>query len=886
MTPRDARVVDAWLGCDPPSQLVLVGAAGSGRSRTLADLADRARARGWTVSSMRPSADDAREPASAARVLGADAGDGALDGDQLVGALGRAWAAPSSEPHLLCLDDVDQLAPAIIRAVCAAARRTAVRIALTATNERHLVAGLPEAKFHELTPLPPDQLRDVVRGAAGRGPIPEVLDRLTLLADGNPGVAEALTMSLSEAQLLGFEPLSPAAFVVPLRTRLTSRIPAELRPAALLLACGPATPPAVLERAGAELGVTGEHLDALERARLAEGRRGGLVLRPSGLGFALEATMTTTERRGVHAALARACADHDEVRTLWHRALAAGEADAGLADQLEALCEQTPRLGGWSMVSLLAERASELSADAGERGRRLALAAEHAWLEGTPARSLRLLTEAEDLSSDLDLKLRVAYVRGSIELAAGAGNRALRVLAEAVPDALQRLPLHESTALMVRACDAAEAAGDIVAVVRLGRRAEARLIDGMDSVASVRLRLIAGTAKVLADDMESGIAVMEEVLSACARERDQSHSLVGMRASLIVGDMHGLMRFTDQAMDRLREIGDRGMMPFVTARRALAETLLGRLRSALELSSAGVEESGLLGQENARAEHLAVQALAHARAGDGQEAGRAAELALHLASDFGLAWPGAIAVWALGEVELGSGNPERALELFTLLWHGTTYERHPLIATLAAPELVEAAERSDRRRDSDVAMRRLVSWARATGSAAAAGLVERCTALRAGSSAETVASYERALSLHREALRPFDEARTALAFGSWLRRERRKSECRAYLRLAHERFESFGAAGWQASAAQEMRASGDSVLRRDRVTDGARLTAQEHAVSVMVADGESNRQVAEKLSLSVRTVEYHLRNVYLKLGVRNRTELAANRHLFVEEYSV
>jgi hypothetical protein len=70
-------------------------------------------------------------------------------------------------------------------------------------------------------------------------------------------------------------------------------------------------------------------------------------------------------------------------------------------------------------------------------------------------------------------------VRGSIELAAGAGNRALRVLAEAVPDALQRLPLHESTALMVRACDAAEAAGDIVAVVGLGRRAAGGGLEGM-----------------------------------------------------------------------------------------------------------------------------------------------------------------------------------------------------------------------------------------------------------------------------------------------------------------------------------------------------------------------------------------------------------------------
>nr|WP_269330315.1 helix-turn-helix transcriptional regulator [Kineosporia babensis] len=76
-----------------------------------------------------------------------------------------------------------------------------------------------------------------------------------------------------------------------------------------------------------------------------------------------------------------------------------------------------------------------------------------------------------------------------------------------------------------------------------------------------------------------------------------------------------------------------------------------------------------------------------------------------------------------------------------------------------------------------------------------------------------------------------------------------------------------------------MRASGDNVRRQDALTTGVHLTAQELTIAGMVADGESNRQVAEKLSLSVRTVEYHLRNVFLKLGIRNRTELAVNRQL-------
>ncbi|MCD5316200.1 helix-turn-helix transcriptional regulator [Kineosporia babensis] len=187
--------------------------------------------------------------------------------------------------------------------------------------------------------------------------------------------------------------------------------------------------------------------------------------------------------------------------------------------------------------------------------------------------------------------------------------------------------------------------------------------------------------------------------------------------------------------------------------------------------------------------------------------------------------------------------------------------------------------RAGRRQEGDVALQRLIAWARATGSPAAAGLVERCTALRSDDAADTAESFQHALALHREAERPFDEARTALAYGAWLRRERRKSECRTHLRLAHERFESVGAEAWQSNAAQEMRASGDNVRRQDALTTGVHLTAQELTIAGMVADGESNRQVAEKLSLSVRTVEYHLRNVFLKLGIRNRTELAVNRQL-------
>jgi len=880
MSDRELDELIAWVGRSP-AHVLMVGPVGSGRSHMLNSLIDRLRGTGWTVTVIRPSLDDVADPDAAARVLGVDVRP--ADGEaRLVDALATAWSHPASEDRLLCIDDVDLFDDATLRAVCAALRISGARAIMTTVGVERLTRGLPEAHFHELVPWDRHAIDTLIRHTATHGPIPEVLDRLSLLAGGNPGAAVALTASLSDAQLLGLEPILPVSFTVPLTVHFASRIPVHLLDAAMVVACAPGAAPAVVERAGATLGVTPDDLDALERAGLASVVRGGLTLRPAGAGFALEALATTGDLRRTHRALAEATVAVDPARALWHRAQAAGEPDAVLADHLERLCDAESRVVGWTSASHVMLRACELSTTTAERGRRLAKAAEYAWLEGSPALSSRLLTEAEDLSADPDLRLRIAYVRGSIDVAAGYEDRALRVMTDAVPATFERLPKFEGTALLMRACDAAVASGDVAAAVALGRRAQQELASGIDSVSSVRLRLVAGTAKVLAEDLDAGLGLVDDVLESCSGQFDQPHALVGMRACLLAGDAASMWSYADLAVDRLVESNNRGLIPFATARRALADVLIGRFRTAVDSTVAGIEESDMLGQQNARAEHLAIRALAHARAGDHDQARVAAERAVQLASDYGLAWPGAISVWALGEIELSAGNPSQAFDRFRLLWNGSRHERHPLIATLAAAETVEAAVKAGRPNDGDVAMRRLVAWAQSTGSAAAAGLVERCTALRSEDATDIAESFVRALALHREADRSYDEARTSLAYGAWLRRERRQSECRVPLRLAYERFDSIGAARWQADAAQEMRASGDTALRHDVSGTGAQLTAQEMAIARLVAAGISNRQAAEKLSLSVRTVEYHLRNVFLKLGLRSRTELALRHHLLVD----
>lgn len=132
----------------------------------------------------------------------------------------------------------------------------------------------------------------------------------------------------------------------------------------------------------------------------------------------------------------------------------------------------------------------------------------------------------------------------------------------------------------------------------------------------------------------------------------------------------------------------------------------------------------------------------------------------------------------------------------------------------------------------------------------------------------------RALELHEGSARRVDVARTHLAYGEWLRRERRRVDARPHLRQALQVFEDLGARSWAERAAQELRASGERLHRRDADATSPRLTPTELQVARLVGQGLATRDVAAQLFVSPRTVDFHLRNVFTKLGVTSRAELA------------
>jgi len=190
---------------------------------------------------------------------------------------------------------------------------------------------------------------------------------------------------------------------------------------------------------------------------------------------------------------------------------------------------------------------------------------------------------------------------------------------------------------------------------------------------------------------------------------------------------------------------------------------------------------------------------------------------------------------------------------------------------MATGDLVEACVQADRAADATEAVRNLDAFAEPAAPGWAHALAARCRAMVADGP-EAASGFEAALGFLVDVDRPFDTARTRLAYGGFLRRQRKRAEARQHLRAAVETFERLGAEPWAERARIELRATGETARKRDVDTFG-QLTPQETQIARLVGAGNSNKDVAAQLFLSPRTVEYHLAKVFNKLGISSRAEL-------------
>ncbi|MGV9757590.1 LuxR C-terminal-related transcriptional regulator [Streptomyces tricolor] len=318
--------------------------------------------------------------------------------------------------------------------------------------------------------------------------------------------------------------------------------------------------------------------------------------------------------------------------------------------------------------------------------------------------------------------------------------------------------------------------------------------------------------------------------------------------------------------------------------RALEYLAYGELRAGRHALARTHAEEGLrsayrTGQRNTAAHHHAVLALAASIEGEAQTVAEHVTAALATARRHGLAQAAALAQWAAARADLGHGRPREAAERLGPLVRPGPGRGHFAVWMLAVPCYVEACALAGQPEQAREAVEDFARWSACDADPQAPAQLLRCRALLAPPEAADPV-YRQALRRHGEAAGDFERARTELLYGKWLRRRRRLGEARAQLRAALLGFERCGARPWAHQAAAELRANGVAGAEGVSVPGGAvphglsRLTPQQMRIARGVAQGLTNREVALSLSVSTRTVDYHLRNVFAALGVRSRMELA------------
>ena len=328
----------------------------------------------------------------------------------------------------------------------------------------------------------------------------------------------------------------------------------------------------------------------------------------------------------------------------------------------------------------------------------------------------------------------------------------------------------------------------------------------------------------------------------------------------------------DRALEVARERTALGTLPLVL-------NLLARDQATTDrwpVAEATYRESIALARETDQQTDLgfgqAGLAWLQARRGRDQEARELAASALEISIALGSRLFEVWASAALGELELGSGDAARAAEHFE---HQRRLLRELGITDVdlfPAAELVDAYLRLGRDNDARLVAAQFAAAAEAKGQPWSMARALRCRGLVADEG-DLTSSFEAALEQHAQTLDAFETARTQLAYGERLRRARNRVLAREQLRRALETFEHLDAVPWAERAGTELAASGERLRRRDPSTLDE-LTPQELQIALLLAAGRTTREAAAALFLSPKTIEYHLRHVYLKLGVHSREELA------------
>lgn len=579
---------------------------------------------------------------------------------------------------------------------------------------------------------------------------------------------------------------------------------------------------------------------------------------------ALYASTPAGERRSIHRALAAAFDERrDADRAVWHLAAAADVPDESIASRMEAAGLRFQHRGGHEAAAAAFERAAQLSPDGAAVGSRLSRAAVAAWLAGDPERTRSLAQRALGMVSDPGAAADLHRLRAFVELNFGSPRLAHGILAEAAREAGQvgDLPRARQFSMVATALAALGADSGVPVAVRALAGPE-----GSGEASSFSDLLVGLDAFARGQEAEGAPFLRRALALAEVVGAPDLMTNIGI-AALLIGDDELALRLHDRQLDAARRQASVLGVVHALTRRAVAQLAMGRWADLAVAAGEVLDLARATGHDNQRPLPLAQLLVVDALRGAEDVPARADEVG-QLLRDHPSGVLEVLSLdtlrWARG-VHAARSSPTAALLHFEAI-------ALPLVRRAAAIDIAEAAHRSGRTDVGALVAQDLSGFAEATGIAWAYAYAAHAAAL-IGPEEEREQVFRTALGHHGAAARPFARGRTELALGELLRRGRRRVDAREHLRAALALFEQVGASSWASRATEELRASGETARRRTDVHAPVGLTMQELQVAHLVQDGLSNKEVAARLFVSPRTVEFHLRNVFAKLGITSRAAL-------------
>ncbi|MBV9870859.1 MAG: AAA family ATPase, partial [Frankiaceae bacterium] len=737
-------------------------------------------------------------------------------------------------PVLCLVDDAHWLDQASADAIKFAARRLDAEgiVMLLGVREDAArpfdAAGIPTTTVDALGDAAAAELLERTAGVTA----PAVRALLLKQTRGNPLALVELPSALSQAQLRGDEPLPEA---LPLTRQLeavfhdrAARLSSATQLMLLLASADETENVEVLHRAGVAIGVDPYALDEAERAGLITIHGTRIEFRHPLVRSAVYGAAPTADRRAAHAALAAAFEGEEEYadRRAWHLASSAVGHDARVVAALDDAAARAQSRGGHIAAARALERASELSENVADRGKRLTSAAWVTSLVGRDEQALRLASRAESLVDSPEARAQLAMVRGLAAIRSGRPHEAIATLVGAASAVADRDPGKAVEMLMI-ATSAAWQGYDHEAFLEVARLATALPLPPDDTAGMFVVELMRGRAAMLEGRTDEGLAILKQMVAIGATTDVPVHAMWASWAAIWIADDRAFGELLERSITLARPRGEFGTLADALGAYAIHCAVDQRFDDALIAAREAQDLAQSSGAVNLEFFPRTVLAIIGALRGDEHTAREQAGWVIDNAVARGSPLRASSASYALALLELGQGRWGEALERLEALIPHDTEAPDPTLAWML-PDKIEAAVRAGRPEIAASALPLFEGWASYSGTPPAQPRLAMCRALL--SEGETATEeFERALSMHAVA-RPMDLARLHLTYGEHLRRARRRTDARVHLRAALTAFEALRAEPWAERARAELRATGETARRRDPST-AFHLTPQELQVA-------------------------------------------------------